>query len=81
MAATTIDTTQSIAAKGSLSSTFGSSMFAGIVLVLTLGALLGLVSFLLGLGNIISGMLGAMGGLAIVWFGAKCVAKGPDSTA
>jgi succinate dehydrogenase/fumarate reductase cytochrome b subunit len=81
MTATTIDTTQSSAAKGSLSSTFGSSILAGIVLVLAMGALLGLVSFLLGLGNIISGMLGAMGGLAIVWFGAKCIAKESASTA
>ena len=71
MTATTIDFTQTNAARRALSA----GIVPGVVLVLALGAVLGLLSFLLGLGNIVSGMHAALGALAIVWFGAKCLAK------
>ena len=75
MTASTIDITHSSAAAKALR-TNRSNIVPGIILALIIGAILGLLSFMLGLGNIISGMLGALGALALVWFGARCINSG-----
>ena len=72
MTATTIDITHSSAAAKALRT----NIIPGVILALIIGAILGLLSFMLGLGNIISGMLGALGALALVWFGARCINSG-----
>ncbi|MCH2136418.1 MAG: SoxR reducing system RseC family protein [Phycisphaerales bacterium] len=77
MTATTIDITHSSAAAKALRT----NIIPGVILALIIGAILGLLSFMLGLGNIISGMLGALGALALVWFGARCISGGIKNAA